>query len=211
MASDDYPSSSSASIPVRLATEADLPQVAETLAAAFDDDPVMNWLVRQDARRRWAMHAVYVEETERMSFPYGGVAISEDGSGAALWQPPGVRPRVDPKEAASMLRLMLRIAGWERLPRMLAEARQMAQARPKEPHYFLSSLGVRPERQGSGVGSALLELFTARCDAEGVPAFLESSKARNLPLYERYGFQVTKEARVPLGGPIQWLMLRQPR
>jgi hypothetical protein len=32
---------------------------------------------------------------------------------------------------------------------------------------------------------------------------------RNVPLYERHGFEVTKEHRLP-GGPSMWLMWRPP-
>jgi len=51
-------------------------------------------------------------------------------------------------------------------------------------------IGVDPVRQGRGLGSALLEAGLARCDAEGAMAYLESSNPKNVPLYERYGFEV---------------------
>jgi ribosomal protein S18 acetylase RimI-like enzyme len=44
-------------------------------------------------------------------------------------------------------------------------------------------------RQGRGLGSALLEAGLARCDSEGASAYLESSNPKNIPLYERYGFE----------------------
>jgi hypothetical protein len=49
-----------------------------------------------------------------------------------------------------------------------------------------------------------------RCDSEGVGAFLESSKERNIAFYARHGFRVTSEVRFP-GGPPLWLMWRDPR
>jgi GNAT superfamily N-acetyltransferase len=83
-------------------------------------------------------------------------------------------------------------------------------AHPREPHYYLASLGVAPEAQGNGVGSRLLGPMLERCDREGVPAYLESSRDRNVPFYERHGFRVTDELRLPLGGPTLWLMWREP-
>lgn len=50
-----------------------------------------------------------------------------------------------------------------------------------------------------------------RCDAEGAPAYLESSKESNVPYYMRFGFEVTGELTVPDGGPTMWQMWRHPR
>ena len=51
-------------------------------------------------------------------------------------------------------------------------------------------IGVDPSRQGQGLGSALLKAGLQRCDEEGLPAYLESSSPKNVPLYERHGFEV---------------------
>jgi len=47
-------------------------------------------------------------------------------------------------------------------------------------------------------------------DAEGLPAYLESSKESNVPFYERHGFAVTETFDLP-DGPRLWLMWRDPR
>ena len=68
-----------------------------------------------------------------------------------------------------------------------------------------------PDRQGTGVGSALLADGVERIDAEGLPAYLESSKERNVPLYARFGFEVVEELRPKGGGPTLWCMWREAR
>ena len=65
--------------------------------------------------------------------------------------------------------------------------------------------------QGRGAGTQLMQPVLQKCDKEGIPAYLESSKERNVPLYERNGFKVTKEMVVPAGGPKIWLMWRDPQ
>jgi len=47
-----------------------------------------------------------------------------------------------------------------------------------------------------------------RCDAEGIPAYLESSKESNLAYDERHGFRTTRELSLPDGGPSVWPMWR---
>ena len=66
---------------------------------------------------------------------------------------------------------------------------------PAEPHWYLPMIGVDPARQGRGLGSALLKHALALCDAERAPAYLESSNPKNVPLYERHGFEVVGEIK----------------
>ena len=82
---------------------------------------------------------------------------------------------------------------------------------PRNPHYYLAVLGTEPAHQGKGIGSALMQPVLELCDREGVPAYLESSKERNVPYYRRHGFEVTEELHLPGRGPPVWLMWREPR
>ena len=82
---------------------------------------------------------------------------------------------------------------------------------PSAPHYYLMALGVDPDLQGRSVGTQLMRPVLDKCDAEHMPAYLESSKERNVPLYERNGFKVTETMVIPNGGPKIWLMWRDAR
>lgn len=73
------------------------------------------------------------------------------------------------------------------------------EARPSEPHYYLSLLGTHPGRSGGGWGMGLLADNLARIDAEGAAAYLESSNPANVPRYERLGFAVFDEFTVSEG------------
>ena len=75
---------------------------------------------------------------------------------------------------------------------------------------YLSIIGTDPAAQGRGVGSALLEPVLRQCDEDGIPAYLESSKERNVAYYARHGFRVRDELTLPRG-PRMWLMWREPR
>ena len=74
-----------------------------------------------------------------------------------------------------------------------------------------SVVGVEPDRQRAGIGSALLAPIVERCDRDFVPAYLESSREDNLAFYHRLGFEVTGRIDLPGGGPPIWPMWRAPR
>lgn len=77
---------------------------------------------------------------------------------------------------------------------------------PKEPHWHVDPLGVLPERQGQGIGSALLSHFTGIVDGEGMLAYLETDQEQNVRLYERFGFSVQETE--PFFGIMNYFMYR---
>jgi ribosomal protein S18 acetylase RimI-like enzyme len=197
---------------VRPARRTDVPALAQTLASAFQDDPVFCWL-QPDAAKRAAALPGFFGALARHRFLAGGgveVATSADGIGAAaMWDPPG-RPQQQVRELIGVLPAVLRaFRGRIRVARVLSE--EMKANHPEEPHWYLGMIGSDPSVRGAGYGNALMRSRLDRCDAEGAPAYLESSNPDNIPYYLRFGFEVTGEIAMPGGGPSLWPMWRQPR
>jgi ribosomal protein S18 acetylase RimI-like enzyme len=187
---------------VRGATGADLPQVAETLAAAFLDDPIMAWCYPDADRRREILPRGF-EIIAASNLPHGGVLTTDDGVGAAVWVPPGVE---DDEEA---LRALLEVSA-EYGSRVVQAFELMTAAHPEAPHQYLFLLATRPGWQSRGIGSALMRPVLEACDRDGLPAYLEATCERNVGLYQRHGFRVTGEIALP-EGPSLWPMWREPR
>ena len=61
------------------------------------------------------------------------------------------------------------------------------------------------------MGTQLLREVLDGVDTDNVPAHLESSNERNLPLYERNGFCVIGELQALAHGPTIWRMWREPQ
>jgi GNAT superfamily N-acetyltransferase len=196
-------------VEVRVATADELPAVARTLARAFDDDPVTRHLIPPGTRRRHERVAAFMALGTKASIADGTVWTTPELRGAAVWRPPG-RWRVPAREALRDTPAAVRALG-RRLLVGLATLRTIESRHPTEPHWYLEILGTEPGEQGRGVGGALVAPVLDRCDEEGVPAYLESSKERNVPYYERFGFRVTGEIDLPRGGPRIWPMWRDPR
>ena len=194
---------------VRTAGPADRDAIASTLAAAFYDDPVMSWILADDRSRHRRLTGMFDVLMRGHYLALGTVWTTPQHAGAALWAPPG-RAIIPGATVLRQSPRFLRALGRRALLalRALSHAEQQ---HPKEPHWYLGVLGTRPDDQGKGVGSALLGPALERCDIEGLPAYLESSKESNIAFYRRHGFEVTGEIQLPLGGPVVWPMWRDPR
>jgi GNAT superfamily N-acetyltransferase len=193
---------------VRKAERGDVDAVSITLAAAFSDDPVMSWLIRDAGRRPRVLEGNFRLLLERIWLRHDETYTTDGGSGAAIWDPPG-EWNVGIGRQIGLLPEALRV--WGRiLPKALLTLARIERGHPKEGHYYLAVLGVEPGSQGRGLGSALMFPALHRCDSERVPAYLEASAPRNRALYERHGFEVTKEFRVGADAPPIWGMWREP-
>jgi GNAT superfamily N-acetyltransferase len=146
----------------------------------------------------------------KLTLKFGEVYTTTEIQGGAYWNPPGTW-KMGILQQLLLTPDMARVTTWRRLPGILQGLNAIEKKHPAAPHYYLLALGVEPEMQGRSIGSQLMQPVLQRCDREGVPAYLESSKERNVPLYERHGFKVTEELVVPYNGPKIWLMWREPK
>ena len=126
-------------------------------------------------------------------------------AGAALWLPPEVHPDED-----VLIPLLQRTVPEPVQKDLFAVFEQMGRYHPSEPHWYLPLIGVDPLQQGRGHGSALMQQALISCDRDHRCAYLESSNPKNIPLYERHGFELLGTIQVGMSPPI-YPMLRTPR
>ena len=94
------------------------------------------------------------------------VYTTDDHAGAAFWDPPG-HWKTRPLSMLQMAPLMVRSMG-PRIPRALEGLGIIETAHGRHPdHYYLAVLGTRPDRQGEGVGGALMAPMLDHCDEHG--------------------------------------------
>jgi ribosomal protein S18 acetylase RimI-like enzyme len=175
-----------------------------TIVAAFRGDPVAQWFYR-DPQQYLEIFPSFVKVFAGAAFAFDSAYCTEDYSAAALWLPPGVHP--DEKALVAILEDTIsepRQAG------VYALLEQMEHRHPDEPHWYLPMIGVVPDKQGHGYGSALLKHALERCDAAETLAYLEASSSKSVPLYERHGFEVVGRIQVGSSPPL-FPMIRKPR
>ena len=188
---------------IRSATREETAPTIAAVVAAFITDPIARfaWPSVHDYLR---CAPLAVREFAGGSFEHATAYVSADLCGAALWLPPGVHPN-----GAALEAVFRDTARREHLDGLLATFEQMERSHPDEAHWYLPLIGVEPNAQGKGLGAELMRYAVARCDRQGMPAYLESSNPRNISLYLRFGFEVMGEIRIG-AAPLVTPMLRPP-
>lgn len=176
----------------------------DTLAKAFEADPVARWLFPHHESYRDDFRS-FAEAFAGLSIEAGAATEAGGFAGVSLWIPPGLEA-----DEENLLAVLEAAVPAGRQAALWAVLEQMDRFHPHESHWYLPLLGVSPGNQGQGLGSALLESALERCDLEGLPAYLESSNAANLSLYLRHGFETVGQIRVPSAPPL-YPMIRRPR
>lgn len=186
-------------VEARLATRAEIPTAVDALARAFYADPVWSWAF-PDSERRLEQHRVVWGLVAAAALAYRSAWLTGNCAAVALWIPPG-KPELLSEDEARLEGLLVELLGGG-AARVLETFERFDAAHPEgEPHYYLSLLGTDPDHRGGGLGMGLLATTLKQIDAEGVPAFLESSNPVNTPRYERLGFAVCGEFSLSEGGP----------
>ncbi|MET9656202.1 GNAT family N-acetyltransferase [Streptomyces sp. NPDC006510] len=183
----------------------DAAQISRSLARAFDDDPMMRSFFPDDASRQASLTSYFTTIFTRQ-YVHSSVCERTE-SAAAFWVPPEAQAKAVPD--TETIQELLNILG-DRAGLFKDTVETAAKHTPEEPHWYLALIGADPAAQGTGQGAALLRSGLAKADAAGLPAYLESSKASNLPFYEHFGFIVRNELQLPGGGPTLWAMWREP-
>ena len=186
----------------------DLPDATEVLTRAFSTDEVFTWVFPDEAKRPGQVR-IWMEMAARLSHQRGHAYVTDPPGGVTAWSPPDVEFFDD--ATLGLIGTLIGAADPARAEITLTSLAEVGAHHPEEAHFYLHAIGVDPDAQGQGLGSVLLGQMTAVCDAQGLPAYLESSSARNRTLYERHGFEVTAELEMPMDGPTVRPMWREPR
>ncbi len=169
---------------IRKITPDERDQYNSTIALTFITDPI--------ARFCYPDPAHYMNAMPKFSQGHGGSSIDHntalvigDFAGACSWIPPG--HHINEEEMGATLEATV---SPERIDRIWYFLEEFGKYEPEEPHWYLPMIGVDPRYTGQGLGTKMLEYSLDIIDKNSEVAFLGSSNPRNIPVYERCGFEV---------------------
>jgi GNAT superfamily N-acetyltransferase len=189
----------------RAATAADADAAAATLGRAFLDDPLISFLLKNETTREANMPRLF-KLLFKLGLPHGACDVTSGYEAVALWRPPNEweipwwQYIVNGAE-------FLGIFGFGGARHVTWVMDIIEKRHPHQPHWYLQAIGTDPAKQGKGFGGVVMRRQLAIADAAGMPAYLESSKGINIPIYKSFGFEVTGEIKLP-NGPTLWPMWR---
>lgn len=174
--------------------------VVDVLADAFRDYPVMRWVVGPDgdvpARVRRVIE-LFVSRRVMRGGPMFGVFDADRLVGAAILTLP-----VEPEPPSGITALA--DAAWRDLGEA-ARGRYQVYADTTSPffagvgpHHHLNMIGIRASHAGRGLARPLLEAVheMAHADPQSAGVSLTTELARNVTLYEHFGYGVIAHTEV---------------
>lgn len=199
-------------MPIQQTTRSTFRQAAQVLARAFITEPVSQRVYRglTPAQHLKNLTRDFTGELSLCVRRGEPLELQQDGNilAATAIYPPGAYPL---SWFDNLHSLVNAIAGHSRydLHAWLHWLDAVGKQHPSIPHYYLEFMGVEPAHQGQGHGSKLLAEVVRRADAAGAGCYLETATARNLPLYERFGFQI--KGQIEVIELTTWCMWRPPK
>lgn len=165
--------------------------VVDILIKSFDTNQSVNYIIKQDRKRIKRVTAL-MDYSFEVCYLFGDVFLSDDKKACALVTYPD-KKKTTLKSILLDVRLILSAVGVKNINKTLAREAMINKMHPKEPMYYLWFIGVDPEYQNEGIGSVLLNEIIEDSESKKRPVYLETSTLKNLPWYEKFGFQIYHE------------------
>lgn len=183
------------------ATLKDKPLVVDILSESFDTNRSINYVVKQDAKRSKRIRSL-MEYSFDNCLKYGQVWLNEEKTACALIMGP---KSFSFKALFWDIKFAINVAGSLSIALKASNKESIVkQHHPKIPFMHLWFIGVKKRDQGKGLGSKLIEEIEAENNGKK-PIYLETSTERNLPFYQRLGFEIFHE----IESPFKFYMMRK--
>ncbi|RSL62086.1 hypothetical protein CEP54_005912 [Fusarium duplospermum] len=196
------------SITIRPATEEDLPSMLSVYFSAFSPSLFSQRCFPSTSPDVQAWTASKLG-SQIGAAPGNHIIIAESTSGSVLGWARWVRRPAAPSKRVILSESDYPSSGDPGLAVRLFQANADATFKHAagESYWFLSTIATDKEAQRCGVGSALMRFGVDKADEEGWMAYLNSSP-EGKGLYEKFGFEVVDESKIPELNIVQYHMKR---
>lgn len=133
----------------------DKDRIVNILVEAFDDNKSVNYIVRQDSKRKQRIRRL-MEYSFDICHSFGKVFLSDDNKACALILLPD-KKKTTLRSVWWDIKLILTCTGIGNIRKALNREAKIKALQPKQSLYYLWFIGVKNTEQGKGIGSNLLK------------------------------------------------------
>lgn len=169
--------------------------IVRILTNAFIANQSVNYVVKQDKNRVKRISGLMGYSFE-ICYRFGNVFLSDDGKACALILYPDIK-KTTLKSIMLDMKMIFSVIGIKNIKKVLIRESKIKQMQPKRIMTYLWFIGVDPEYQNQGLGNRLLRQIIDDSNKNQRPVYLETSTLKNLPWYEKSGFQIYGELNLP--------------
>ena len=199
---------------IRLLSLADIDRAVYVQSAAFQNDPLWQYLIPNSEKRAVMLPKFFFVFMKVSIICRQAYGVSNPAEGVAIWcSPQQKRFEFSGFFAASLPKLVFSgfLQTFFRALKAFIQIETMQKTFASEPHYYLNTLAVSPESRGKGVASKLVRPFLEKADKEYVGAYVETMNPKNVELYEHYGFRPVGSCTAPSTGFSIWAFYRSAK
>jgi ribosomal protein S18 acetylase RimI-like enzyme len=196
----------------RQLTLSDLESAAQVLATAFEEDPLVSFIL-PNQKTRVKTITKFFRAMGRLAIRNGlAFGVSDPLEGVAFWNFPD-KPSISasPKDLLTFLPLLFSYypIGAQKARAVFRQIEANHKKYASEPHFYLDNLGVLASARGKGLSSQLIRPFLNMADEQKVIAYTDTVTKLNVSLYEYFGFECVEESFIESTG-LTVYALRRP-
>ncbi|MBY9006073.1 MAG: GNAT family N-acetyltransferase [Candidatus Lokiarchaeota archaeon] len=190
----------------------DIKKASSVLANAFSEDPIWKRIINEFNLNNETIPKIY-EMPIRYCMRYGDVFASSKSLEGVIALVPGRKAIMTVwsaiRSGAFLLGVKLGMKFGKKIRRIFKIIEDDKKNLNIGQYYYIYIFGVSDVYQGKGFGGKILRAIIDRSEKEGKSLYLETETVENVKFYEKFGFKVMKEIRLPELDLPMWEMVRK--
>lgn len=164
-------------------------KVIEILSHCFETNKSVNWIVKQDSKRKERIRYL-MDYSFEACINCGQIYITDDLTGVIVCSNSDDKLPIL-EEAYLTVQYVWRVTGVDGIGKALKREQYINQFHPQDEEFlYIWFIGLKKTEQGKGTGSAMLQEVLDKSNKEQIPVYVETSNERNVNFYKKHGFEV---------------------
>lgn len=191
----------------------DLNAVLESVALAYEDYPMFNYIVNGTSKAG-SIKQIIKSSIVASKVDYIGLTFGENNEAVAIFIKPNYKgaPALPFLFKGGLKLIFKHSLGI--IPRLLNYENNAMKVKAQysdENCWYLYSLTVHPDHQHKGLASKVMQPILDFFDATGQSCYLETNKDSNIAMYEHFGFELMEKGFIPNTNVPHYAMRREPK